>query len=87
MRFFEPCSTIHAWQAWLLALATVFITSCSSVVSDEVLVYFYCCIDDHLYSQYSYQIGMIAMQMRIAYMGLVYRKVSDLFDSKKIILE
>ncbi|CAF4258747.1 unnamed protein product, partial [Adineta steineri] len=35
MRFFEPCSSMPSWQAWLLALATIVAALSSSLINNE----------------------------------------------------
>ncbi|CAF2965891.1 unnamed protein product [Rotaria sp. Silwood2] len=59
MSFFEPCSTIPVWQAWLFAIATIIASLTSGTI----------------FNQYIYKIDLIAAQMRIAYLGLIFRKV------------
>ncbi|CAF3403813.1 unnamed protein product [Rotaria sp. Silwood1] len=59
MNFFEPCSTIPAWQAWLFAMATTI----ASLISGTI------------FNEYIYKTDLIAAQLRIAYMGLIFRKV------------
>ncbi|CAF4057547.1 unnamed protein product, partial [Adineta steineri] len=59
MHFFEPCSSMPSWQAWLLALATIVAALSSSLINNE----------------YIYKIDIYAMQIFIAYTGLIYRKV------------
>ncbi|CAF0930502.1 unnamed protein product [Adineta steineri] len=59
MRFFEPCSSMPSWQAWLLAMATIVAALSSSLINNE----------------YIYKIDIYAMQIFIAYTGLIYRKV------------
>ncbi|CAF4106053.1 unnamed protein product [Rotaria sordida] len=60
MRFFEPCSTMPAWHAWLLTMSTIFIAFCSSVIVNYGI----------------YLISNLALQMRVAYSGLIFRKAS-----------
>ncbi|CAF3680029.1 unnamed protein product [Rotaria sordida] len=48
MKFFEPCSTMFFWQAWLAALAII---------------------------MYVYRVVICGVQMRLAYSGLIFRKV------------
>ncbi|CAF1655089.1 unnamed protein product, partial [Rotaria sordida] len=36
MRFFEPCSMMPAWHAWLLAMGTICVAFCSSVILNYV---------------------------------------------------
>ncbi|CAF4026024.1 unnamed protein product [Adineta steineri] len=59
MSFFEPCSSMPSWQAWLLALATIVAALSSSLINNE----------------YIYKIDIYAMQIFIAYTGLICRKV------------
>ncbi|CAF0985467.1 unnamed protein product [Rotaria sordida] len=59
MKFFEPCSTIPVWQALLFAIGTII----ASLISGTI------------FNEYFYKIDLIAAQMRIAYMGLIFRKV------------
>ena len=37
MNFFEPCTSMPAWQAWLLATATIFTALVSSLIFNEVI--------------------------------------------------
>ncbi|UJR34945.1 hypothetical protein I4U23_027723 [Adineta vaga] len=62
MDFFEQCSKMSNWMAWLLAIANILITLCSSL----------------LMHQYIYRTGIHAMKMRIAYSGIIFRKVLHL---------
>jgi len=41
MDFFEPCSTMPIWYAWLLAIACVLTAVCSSVLMHHVNYNFY----------------------------------------------
>ncbi|CAF1384435.1 unnamed protein product [Rotaria sordida] len=59
IRFFEPCSTMFSWQAWLTASAVILSLFCMNL----------------LFHQYVYHIQMCAIQMRVAYSGLIFRKV------------
>ncbi|CAF0797603.1 unnamed protein product [Rotaria sordida] len=58
MGFFEPCSAMPAWRAWLIAISTVFVAFVSSII----------------FNQTYYQILSLALQMRLAYTGIVFRK-------------
>lgn len=40
MSFFESCSTMPAWHAWLLALATILTAFSSSLISHQVIFSF-----------------------------------------------
>ncbi|CAF1438928.1 unnamed protein product [Rotaria sordida] len=60
MRFFEPCSMMPAWHAWLLAMGTIFVAFCSSVILNYGI----------------YVNNTLALQMRVAYSGLIFRKAS-----------
>ncbi|CAF3828800.1 unnamed protein product [Rotaria sordida] len=62
MKFFEPCSTMPAWYAWLLAMSTIFTAFCSSVIVNYGI----------------YLNNNLALQMRVAYSGLIFRKLSPL---------
>ncbi|CAF4098406.1 unnamed protein product [Adineta steineri] len=59
MGFFEPCSSMPSWHAWLLAFATIIAALTSSLIVNE----------------YVHRIDIYAMQIFIAYTGLIYRKV------------
>ncbi|CAF1404953.1 unnamed protein product [Rotaria sordida] len=59
MRFFEPCSTMPAWHAWLLVMSTIFIAFCSSVIVNYAF----------------FVTNTLALQMRVAYSGLIFRKL------------
>ncbi|CAF0789068.1 unnamed protein product [Adineta steineri] len=59
MGFFEPCSSMPSWHAWLLAFATIIAALSSSLIVNE----------------YVHRIDIYAMQIFIAYTGLIYRKV------------
>ncbi len=41
MDFFEPCSTMPIWHAWLLAIACVLTAICTSVLIQHVNYEFY----------------------------------------------
>lgn len=44
MRFFEPCSTMPAWHAWLLVMSIIFAPFCSGLLTSGVSfisVFFY----------------------------------------------
>ncbi len=41
MDFFDPCSTMPAWKAWLLASGTVLAGLCSSIIFNNVSVIFF----------------------------------------------
>ncbi|CAF0980830.1 unnamed protein product [Rotaria sp. Silwood1] len=62
MRFFEPCSSMPTWHAWLLAIATIVIPLFASLTIHR----------------YFYQSDMYALQISVAYAGLVYRKIAPL---------
>lgn len=36
MDFFEPCSTMPAWQAWVLVFGIIFTIFCSSIIFNYV---------------------------------------------------
>jgi hypothetical protein len=36
MEFFEPCSTMPDWHAWLYAIATIIATLLSNVITHQV---------------------------------------------------
>jgi hypothetical protein len=36
MNFFEPCTSMPVWQAWLLAAATILTALSSSLIINEV---------------------------------------------------
>ncbi|CAF3730694.1 unnamed protein product, partial [Rotaria sp. Silwood1] len=57
--FFEPCSTIFAWQAWLAASAVIIALLCINLI----------------FHQYVYRVVMCGIQMRVAYSGLIFRKI------------
>ncbi|CAF0910972.1 unnamed protein product [Rotaria sordida] len=59
MGFFEPCSSMPAWHAWLLAIAIILIPLCASLT-----------IHRHFY-----RTDIYALQISAAYAGLIYRKV------------
>ncbi|CAF4718803.1 unnamed protein product [Rotaria sp. Silwood1] len=59
MKFFEPCSTMFSWQAWLAALTVIMVLLCINLI----------------FHQYVYRIVMCGVQMRLAYSGLIFRKV------------
>ncbi|CAF3694293.1 unnamed protein product [Adineta steineri] len=59
MNFFEPCSTMSNWTAWSLAISIVCIAFCASFISHQNI----------------YRTILLALEMRIAYSGLIYRKV------------
>ncbi|CAF1162569.1 unnamed protein product [Adineta ricciae] len=59
MNFFEPCSTMNVWIAWGLAITTVLIALTSSLIIQQNI----------------YRTVYHATKMRIAYSGLIYRKV------------
>ncbi len=79
MNFFESCSPMPAWHAWLLALATILTALSSSLLSQEVyffLNYIYQ-FDKVLFFKGIYRTDIYAAQIRFAYTGLIYRKVSE----------
>jgi len=41
MNFFESCSSMPAWHAWLLALAIILTALSSSLLSQEVYSFFF----------------------------------------------
>ncbi|CAF3567650.1 unnamed protein product [Adineta steineri] len=59
IKFFEPCSTIFSFQAWLIASAIILTLLCINL----------------LFHQYVYRIQICGIQMRVAYSGLIFRKV------------
>ncbi|CAF1175851.1 unnamed protein product, partial [Adineta ricciae] len=59
MSFFESCSTMPAWHAWLYILGIGLASLTSNI----------------FYNQYFYRIATCGLQMRIAYSGLIYRKI------------
>ncbi|CAF4599556.1 unnamed protein product [Rotaria sp. Silwood1] len=59
IKFFEPCSTMFSWEAWLAALTVIMPLLCINLISH----------------QYIYRVVMCAIQMRMAYSGLIFRKV------------
>ncbi|CAF4110275.1 unnamed protein product, partial [Rotaria sp. Silwood2] len=59
MRFFEPCSSMPVWHAWLLAISTIVIPLFASL----------------LIHRYFYQCDIYAIQISAAYAGLIYRKL------------
>ncbi|CAF1179879.1 unnamed protein product, partial [Adineta ricciae] len=59
MGFFESCSTMPAWHAWLYIVGIGLASLTSNV----------------FYNQYFYRISTCGLQMRIAYSGLIYRKI------------
>ncbi|UJR31956.1 hypothetical protein I4U23_019429 [Adineta vaga] len=59
MVYFESCSTMPVWHAWLLVIGTSLAALTASLI----------------YNQYFYRITMCGLQMRIAYSGLIYRKI------------
>ena len=78
MSFFEPCSTMPVWKACLLAIAPVIAALGTSTIFNEVLDGLMFIIVYNILSvlQYLYRITVIGTKMRIAYMGLIFRKVS-----------
>ncbi|CAF4939052.1 unnamed protein product [Rotaria magnacalcarata] len=59
MKFFEPCSTMPTWHAWLLVTAIVLISFFASI----------------LFNYEVYLINTFALKMRLAYSGLIFRKL------------
>ncbi|CAF3324446.1 unnamed protein product, partial [Rotaria sp. Silwood2] len=59
IKFFEPCSTMFSWQAWLAASAVIMVLLCINLI----------------FHQYVYRVVMCGVQMRVAYTGLIFRKV------------
>ncbi|CAF2103986.1 unnamed protein product [Rotaria magnacalcarata] len=59
MKFFEPCSAMPAWHAWFLVSAIILTSFFSSI----------------LFNYEVYLIDTFALKMRLAYSGLVFRKV------------
>jgi hypothetical protein len=41
MEFFEPCSTMPAWRAWLLVVSTVLVAFVSSIIFNQVSIMFF----------------------------------------------
>ena len=39
MRFFEPCSSMPEWHAWLLILAIILIALLASVITHQVCLF------------------------------------------------
>ncbi|CAF4354696.1 unnamed protein product [Rotaria socialis] len=58
-RFFEPCSTMSSRQAWSTAFLICMALLCVHLI----------------FHQYVYRVVTCAMQMRVAYSGLIFRKV------------
>ncbi|CAF3897729.1 unnamed protein product [Rotaria magnacalcarata] len=59
MNFFESCSTMPIWGAWLLTVATILASLCTSII----------------YNPYFYWMQIFGLKMRVAYSGLIYRKL------------
>ncbi|CAF1999498.1 unnamed protein product, partial [Rotaria magnacalcarata] len=59
MNFFESCSTMPIWGAWLLTVATILASLCTSLI----------------YNPYFYWMQIFGLKMRVAYSGLIYRKL------------
>ncbi|CAF3386706.1 unnamed protein product [Rotaria socialis] len=59
MNFFESCSTMPIWGAWLLTAATILASLCTSLI----------------YNPYFYWMQIFGLKMRVAYSGLIYRKL------------
>jgi len=59
MGFFEVCPIIPAWMAWLLAVGTGISALFSSI----------------FYHKYFYKMTITGLQMRVAYSGLIFRKI------------
>ncbi|CAF0892753.1 unnamed protein product [Didymodactylos carnosus] len=57
--YFLPCTTMSALTAWLLATGIVFCSASSSV----------------LYHSFFYRMQQCSMQLRIAYTGIIYKKL------------
>ncbi|UJR14779.1 hypothetical protein I4U23_001767 [Adineta vaga] len=76
MEFFEPCSTMSVWYAWLTAVGVIMILLCINLI----------------FHRYVYMVVLCGVKMRVAYAGLVFRKVLRLssratnnFSSGKIL--
>lgn len=85
MGFFEPCSTISTGYAWFLAICAILTSICLSLIIH--------CVSKSIFSlnnriefilfQYFQCIQMLGLQMRVAYHGLIYRKVRKIYENKK----
>ena len=87
MGFFGSCPTISPGHAWLLAAGTVLASLTSSLIYHQVgrmlMALHRTRRSCFLRSKYFYHITVFALQMRVAYSGLIFRKVnrsSSLFD-------
>lgn len=76
MRFFEPCTSMAVWHAWLLVLAIILIPLFTSLIAHNVCLLFLsfnlCFVSQHIY-----RTDIYAAQIMAAYMGVIYRKVGD----------
>jgi hypothetical protein len=76
MDFFQPCSTMSIQSACLLASLSVLNAVFSSFSLHRVRIICIYIFDYLIYTyQFLYEIQIFSMQMRVAYHGLIFRKV------------